>query len=275
MGVSRSIREKFYRQYMSFFETAERTRRWSVFEDIPWDQLEKAKDKANERLALCAETFCGVESYLPDYLATHVGLERECFGRAWFAANWGYEESKHALALRMYLVRSGQRTEAQMFDFEERLLGQRWKPPFETDRQMTAYGALQEMTTFVIYKKQEKLAAAENDVVLSSIYKLIARDEMAHCRFYEDAIRYQMEEDREGTLADLSHVFRNFRMPAADLVPNYEARVETMRTAGIDRGVFIAEVWAPMLKTLHLTRHDLTQRWHRAAGESLAGGEGG
>jgi len=33
--------------------------------------------------------------------------------------------------------------------------------------------------------------------------------------------------------------------------------VEVMRTAGIDRGVFLTEVWGPVLKRLHLTRHDL------------------
>lgn len=267
MPVTRALREKVYRHYLAFFETAERTRRWNLFNDVPWEKL--VPGAGNERLALCAETFCGVESYLPDYLASHVELVRGTFGQAWFAANWGYEESKHALALREYLVRSGQRTAAQMYDFEERILGLRWEKPFQTSRQMTIYGALQEMTTFVIYKKQEKLAAAEEDQVLATIYRFIARDEMAHTRFYEDMICYHLEEDREGTLADLAQVFRHFRMPAADLVPDYAARVELMRTAGIDRGVFFNQVWAPMLKTLHLTRHDLPRGWmHEAPGRT-------
>jgi acyl-[acyl-carrier-protein] desaturase len=270
--VTRALRERFYRHYLSFFETAERTRRWNVFNDIPWDKVESGP--RNERLAVCAETFCGVESYLPDYLGSHVELVRETCGRAWFAANWGYEESKHALVLREYLIRSGQRTSAQMFDFEERLLAQRWEKPFETDRQMTIYGALQEMTTFVIYKKQEKLAASENDEALATVYRFIARDEMAHTRFYEDMIRYHLEDDREGTLADLAHVFKHFRMPAENLVPDYAARVEVMRTAGIDRGVFFNQVWAPMLKTLHLTRHDLPRPWTSPEVELAPGTEG-
>jgi acyl-[acyl-carrier-protein] desaturase len=41
------------------------------------------------------------------------------------------------------------------------------------------------------------------------------------------------------------------------LLPSYDSRVEVMRTAGIDRGVFLTEVWGPVLKRLHLTRHDL------------------
>ncbi len=46
-------------------------------------------------------------------------------------------------------------------------------------------------------------------------------------------------------------------MPAYDLVPDYDSRVEVMRTAGIDRGVFLTEVWGPVLKRVKLTRHDL------------------
>ena len=265
--ISRPMMEKFHRAYMTFFENAERGRRWNVFNDIPWDKLEGAPK--NEKLALCAETFCGVEMYLPDYILGHLELFRGNFARAWFAANWGYEESKHALALREYLKRSGHRTDTQLFDFEEKILGQKWTKPFETPRQMSVYGAVQEMTTFVIYKKQEKLCLAEGNEVLAQVYRLIARDEASHCRFYEDMIELHLEEDREGTLADLSHVFRNFKMPAADLVPDYDSRVEVMRTAGIDRGVFFSEVWLPVLKSVKLTRHDLPKSWHKV-GEGVA-----
>jgi acyl-[acyl-carrier-protein] desaturase len=253
--ISRALREKFYRAYWEFFEHAEKSRRWSVSEDIPWDAA--AKEPRNEKLALCAETFCGVEMYLPDYIIGNLEAVHGSFGRSWFGANWGYEESKHALALREYLKRSGHRTDDQLFDFEEKIFSKHWVPPFTAERQMTLYAVIQERTTFVIYKKQEKRCVAEGNHVLAGIYKLIARDEMAHARFYEDISEIHLAEDRQGTLADLAHVFRNFKMPAADLVPDYDSRVEVMRTAGIDRAVFLTEVWAPILKALKVTRHDL------------------
>ena len=103
--TSRALREAFHREFMTFFERAERTRRWNVFTDIAWDRL--AGRTADPRLVRCAETFCGVEMYLPDYLRAHLDLMRGDYGRAWFAANWGYEEAKHSLALREYLHRSG------------------------------------------------------------------------------------------------------------------------------------------------------------------------
>jgi len=250
-----SLDEKIYREYMTFFEKSERTRRWSVFNDIPWDKVESCPRDPD--LALCAETFCGVEMYLPDYVAQGLNTVRDYFGTAWFQANWGYEESKHSLALREYLLRTGQRTFEQTLAFEKQIFAKRWKIPFTTSRQMTLYGAIQEMTTFVIYLKQEKVARERGDEVLAEIYRLLARDEIAHTRFYERVAGVLLEEDPVGTKADLAFVFRNFTMPAYDLVPDYDDRIRVMRTAGIDRGVFIKEVWLTILKRLGLTRHDL------------------
>jgi acyl-[acyl-carrier-protein] desaturase len=259
MTASKALREKFHREYMTFFEHAERSRRWNPFTDIDWEAAKNAP--RNDKLALCTETFCGVEMYLPDYVKGHLDLFRDNFARSWFATNWGYEESKHALSLREFLVKSGHRTEDQMFDYEERILKQEWKRPFETGRQMTAYGAVQEMTTFVIYKKQQALCEAENQTALAQIYKLIAKDEMAHKRYYEIVLGHYLDDDREGTLKDIATVFYGFTMPAYELVPDYESRVDVMRTAGIDRGVFLAEVWGPIFKTLKITRHDLPRVW--------------
>jgi acyl-[acyl-carrier protein] desaturase len=253
-----SLAERCYREYMTFFEKSERTRRWNVFTDVPWDKVAGCPRDAD--LALCAETFCGVEMYLPDYVSQGINVVRDTFGQAWFQANWAYEESKHALTLREYLVRTGQRTFEETVEFERRILAQRWQKPFTTARQMTMYGAIQEMTTFVIYNKQERLARAKGDELLASIYALIARDEIAHCRFYEKITGLLLEDDPAGSKADLAHVFRHFTMPAYDLVPDYESRVRVMRTAGIDRGVFIKEVWLTILKRLGLTRHDLPPR---------------
>ena len=61
-------------------------------------------------------------------------------------------------------------------------------------------------------------------------------------------------------------------MPAYDLIPNYDSRVEVMRTAGIDRGVFLTEVWGPVLKRLQLSRHDLPRPTRRPADAAPAMG---
>jgi len=248
------LEEKIYNEYMTFFEKAERERRWNVFTDIPWDKVNR---DASEELALCAETFCSVEMYLPDYVAGGINLVRKYFGQAWFQANWAYEESKHSLTLMQYLLRSGKRTEEQMADLQNRIFDKQWNLPFHTPRQMTFYGCVQEMATFVIYVKHRERAAQEGDECLREIYDYIARDEIAHTRFYQGVIKVLLEEDREGTLADMAHVFANFEMPGVGLVPDYDERILKMREAGIDRSVFIQKVYLPILKYLNVSRHDM------------------
>lgn len=248
------LEEKLFKEYMSFFEKAERERRWNVFNDIPWEKVNK---DASEELALCAETFCSVEMYLPDYVAGGINVVRKYFGQAWFQANWAYEESKHSLTLMQYLIRSGKRSEEQMFDLQNKIFDKEWQLPFTTPRQMTFYGCVQEMATFVIYVKHRERAGAENDECLRTIYDYIARDEIAHCRFYQNVIKVLLEEDRAGTLADMAHVFANFEMPGVGIVPDYDSRILKMREAGIDRGVFIQKVYMPILKYLGVTRHEM------------------
>ncbi len=249
-----ALQEKLYRQYMEFFEKAERDRRWSVFDDIPWDDI---NPEASEELALCVETFAAVEMFLPDYVASGINVVRDWFGRAWFQANWGYEESKHSIALGEYLMRSGKRTKEQWFGLHHDLVQKSWQPLFDTPRRMTCYGMVQEMATFVIYCKHRELAKQQDDNCLRTIYDLIARDEIAHCRFYQDVVKMLLEEDREGTLADIAHVLANFQMPGVGLVPDYDSRILKMRDAGVDRDVFIRKVYLPVLKYLGISRREM------------------
>ena len=137
------------------------------------------------------------------------------------------------------------------------MLARSWRAPYDDGRRMTIYGALQELTTFVIYRKQRRWAERLGDPVLPEIYRLIGRDEMAHARFYLRMVALHLADDPDGARADIAYVLRTFRMPAEDLLPDYADRIEVMRAAGIDRGVFLAEVVLPLLRALGLTRHDL------------------
>ena len=96
-----------------------------------------------------------------------------------------------------------------------------------------------------------------SDELLAAIYGLTARDEIAHFGFYVAVARVLLEEDAEGTKRDLAHVFKHFKMPAYDLVPDYDDRVVVMRTAGMDRGAFVREIWLPVLKAIGVTRAEL------------------
>ena len=54
-----TIRDKAYQAYLEFLETAEKKRRWSIFDDVPWDAL--IASKPSERKAQSVEIFCAEE----------------------------------------------------------------------------------------------------------------------------------------------------------------------------------------------------------------------
>src|SRR5260370_25876124 len=102
---------------------------------------------------------------------------RGVFGLAWFQSAWSYEESRHGLVFREYLLRSGLRTPAQFETFETDVFSRSWKAPFPTRRQMSCYGALQEAATYLAYRAQKDRAELEKDETLESIFFLVSRDE--------------------------------------------------------------------------------------------------
>lgn len=255
---SDQFQEKLYKNFRTFFDKAEQERRWNPYRDVPWDKINK---ETPEYVAVCAETFLGVESYLPDYIAKGLEvLRNSSWAQRSFSANWGYEELKHSIALMEYLTRSGKRSDEQMQDFQTALMKQEWTRPFDTARQMTIYGSFQEMATFVIYLRHEALAKKHNDEALAAVYRFNARDEIAHAHFYEDVVKVYLEIDRPGTLRDIALVAKNFQMPGVGIVPDYDKRIEIMREEGhMDRDIFLQKVYFPVLKYLGVTRQELVQ----------------
>jgi acyl-[acyl-carrier-protein] desaturase len=260
MGASRSHREKMYRAYMEFFDIAERKRRWHPINDVPWEKINPQTN--NEDTAICLETFCGVELYVPDYTANGFNLTRKIFGHAWFQANWGYEESKHGLVFREYLVRSGLRTKEQFLDYEDKIFAKVWNLPFSTRRQMSCYGALQEIATYLIYSAQKDKYLQEGNEALQTIFALVSRDEAAHVSFYRKILEFELEEDRQGTIEDIAHVVHHFQMPGVGLIPEYDARLQ-VAGVGISPQQFLAHGLLPTLKKLGTSRVELAHALQR------------
>ena len=68
------LERALWRLYRDFFDQAERRRRWSLRDDIPWDQTNRQLDPA---IADVVESFCAVELYLPDYTSKILPLVRQ------------------------------------------------------------------------------------------------------------------------------------------------------------------------------------------------------
>jgi hypothetical protein len=84
---SPELRDGLYRLFREFFSRAERTRRWSLEDDIPWHQVNRGMDPA---VADVVESFCAVELYLPDYVGKALPMIRVNRGWSAFHVNWGY-----------------------------------------------------------------------------------------------------------------------------------------------------------------------------------------
>ena len=186
MTADSTKRAQYYRAAMDYLEIAERKRAWNLFNDIPWEKIDPSRN--SDQKTTCIETFCAEEMYLPDYSSHGSRMTRDLFGAAWFQARWSFEESRHGLAFREYLLRSGMRSQEQFDSFDKMLFSRSWTPPFPTVRQMCCYGAIQEGATYIAYKAQKDKAEVEGDSVLKAIFTNVASDEAAHAGFYRKLV---------------------------------------------------------------------------------------
>lgn len=256
------LEEAYYRLYREFFARAERKRRWRVDEDIPWQLANK--DLPPE-IADVVESFCSVELYLPDYIAKALPLARASRGRAWFHANWGYEESKHSMALGDWLIHSGHRTEQQMADLEARLFEHEWNLPEDSPLGMVVYGMAQELATFLHYRNLRlKLAEYGGDAALEKLLTFISVDERAHHDFYRRIVEMYLQRDRKETIEMLRRVLFDFNMPSVYMMSETANRRSEVKALGIfDENIYYAEVMKPMLEQLGIDRRELRRREKR------------
>jgi acyl-[acyl-carrier-protein] desaturase len=254
---SPEVLARMYRLYRDYFDRAEKKRRWSVKDGIPWDQCNPALDPA---VADVVQTFCMVELYLPDYVGKLMPQVRANRGRAWMIANWGYEESKHSMALGDWLLHSGQRTEEQMADMEANVFRHEWDLPHDNARAMVCYTTFQELATWLHYQNLRKLVDGE-DQALDRVLHLISIDERAHYDFFRRVVQIYLEYDRPGTLEQLRRVVNTFKMPAVHLFVDGARRAAAVKELRLfDEDIFVYEVYEPILAALGVHKSELRRR---------------
>ena len=264
MPFTPELERRFFAAYKEFFDHAESKRRWNLREDIPWAEVKsKAVDK---KFVSIVEAFWAVEMYIPDYNSKILSTFRKHRGFAWFQLNWGYEESKHSMALEEWLVRSGHRSERHVEELADRLFQKQWDMPHRTPRQMFLYTMIQELATQVSYLGLEKVTRESRDPALSKVLLLIAADEGNHHRFFADVVKIFMDEDREGTLDDLAYVLSKFEMPAHHIIPDWARYGQNIEESGVYTGkVFVRRVLFPVLERLGVNRDELKRASERVA----------
>lgn len=249
----------FWRLYRDFFDLAEKKRRWSIRDDIPWDKCNARLDPA---VADIVESFCAVELYLPDYSSKILPVVRSSRGRTWFYANWGYEESKHSLVLCDWLLKSGLRSEEQMYDMEKMVFERNWNLPHGSHLGMLCYAMTQEYATWLNYRNlRHKVAERGGDPALEKLLSLLAIDEKAHYNFFKNCVELYLKHDRPATLENMAKVMHQFNMPAIDELVDGRRRIAAIKSLNIfDESMYYGEVYLPILNALGVDRREMRHR---------------
>ncbi len=251
------LEASLWRIYRDFFDLAEKKRRWRIREDIPWHEC---NPKLNPAIADVVETFCCVELYLPDYISKILPLVRQSKGRAWFYANWGYEESKHSLVLGDWLLRSGSRTEEYMADLEGKVFAREWNLPHDTPLGMLAYAMVQEHATFINYRNlRNRVVELGRDPALETILGFVSIDERAHFGLFRELFELFLKLDRDLALAALRPVLNQFQMPAIhDLLDENQRRIAQVRDLELfNEEIFFRDIYSFFLNTLDISRSEM------------------
>lgn len=250
-----SLETSLFKLYRHYFDRAERNRRWSLQDDIPWEENNPRLPPA---IADVVETFCAIELYLPDYVANAMSKFRASRSCIWFYANWGYEESKHSLALSQWLLCSGMRSEEQIADLEKQVFQWKWNVPHDSPVAMLAYAMVQELATGLNYRNLRRSVEEQGDPALSRVLGLLSVDEQAHHNFFLKAVGLFLQHDRAETLRQLRRVLHGFAMPAIYEMSDGRRRVEAIKSLGVfNDQMYFRDVYQPILAALGISRPEL------------------
>jgi acyl-[acyl-carrier protein] desaturase len=255
----RELEATFWSLYRDYFDRAERKRRWSVRDDIPWNQC---NPQLAPQIANVVESFCAVELYLPDYTSKILPMVRSSRGRSWFYANWGYEESKHSLVLGDWLQRSRSRSDEQLADLDTMVFQREWNLPHDNRLAMLVYAMTQELATWLSYRNLRlRVDSHGGDPALTRLLTLLAVDEKAHYDFFLQCVEVYLKHDRDAMLEQMRRVMNNFQMPAIHDLAEGRRRVAAVKELQvIDEDLYYREVYLPILQTLNVSRQEMRNR---------------
>jgi len=248
-----------YKLFRDYFDMAEKKRRWSIREDVPWDQCNKSMNPA---VADLVSTFVAVELYLPDYLGKLIPQVRANRGRAWMLANWGYEECKHSMVLEDWLLHSKSRTESQMADLHTEVFNHEWNLPYDDARAMLCYTTFQELATRIHYVNMKRVVKDEGGCpALEKALSLVAIDEAAHADFFRKLLEIYLRYDRPGTLEQIRRVINTFSMPAVHMMTDSRKRMAEIKDMNIfSEEIFVTECYEPILQRMGIQKAELRRR---------------
>src|SRR5262249_326033 len=144
--------------------------------------------------------------------------------------NWGYEESKHSMALEDWLLNSGARSDEQMADMHKETFSHEWNLPYDNARAMVIYTTFQELATQIHYMRLRQVVRhAGGCPALERPLTLVATKEAAPADFFRKVVGIYLTYDRPGTLEQLRRVANTFRMPAVHMLADSALRMNEVK----------------------------------------------
>ena len=271
-GRQLAIQKASRASFEGYFTKAMKVRNW-VPNELPVAEMHRYGHLLSPDTVTMIQAYLGVEEYIGDYVQDGLELFHNNRVRRNLQLAWGMEELKHGWAWELVLLHSEQRTQAQLDEYIEEVLSNKWTmrenhPGLDTPIGVVCYTMVQERATYFNYDEMRKRIRQEyglpekaspeerrrgHQIGAAGAFQIVGRDEIAHHGVFLDLVRIHLRYEPDETLDNLLRVFRGFTMPALELIPNAEALEEAMRrTKHHTPRKQITEVNNPILEALGL-----------------------
>ncbi|HUS17017.1 MAG TPA: acyl-ACP desaturase, partial [Chloroflexia bacterium] len=162
-----------------------------------------------------------------------------------FIRTWTSEEDQHSDVLQTYLLVTRNADPGRLIRLRKTVVRNAWTPGTASPFVGMVYTAVQELSTQAYYVNVAR-KADEEDPMLATILRRIAKDETLHYTFYRDAVKAHLELN-PNLVEHVAEVFTNFAMPGY-LMPDFKARTEIIaERANYGVGEFYRHVIAVLM----------------------------
>lgn len=186
--LDRETENELYALYRAYFSTADDTRLWNVWNDIPW--TEGADADPSDELMKAALACYGAELFIPEYMVVLLKHTRSSRARTWYVTHWSYEEGKHLLALGEWLTKRGLFTDEELQNHGSDVISDvRWEPASIDAIALYADAVIYETQEIARYQKLRTLAEAGKDPALVAVCDNILKDETAQKAYFLEALK--------------------------------------------------------------------------------------
>jgi len=281
----RAADKECLRHFIEYFGKAVKTRRWSPWHDLPFDEMKAYGNRLSPETISLVQGFLGVEEYVGDYVAEGLEGFRNNRTRRNLQLQWGAEEMKHGVAWEMVLLHSGARSEEQLEVYIDRVQEHRWTmkshPGGDSPLGATVYAMVQERATFFNYQETKARIREEYglpkeptaverrrgyEVGAAEVFRIVAVDEIAHHGIFLKIVLTHLKYLPEKALDIMQQVFQGFQMPSLRLIPDAREFIRAVAKTRLHTGerhrLFVHN---PILQSLGLEDDEAFNRAVQAA----------